>query len=99
MELISREEVIEVIPKKIQNTLDYLQHDVLIDVEFEVDELPTVEAVPVVHGKWIKLDGNWKSLNTGESLTVHQCSECGNYFIHATYNFCPHCGADMRKKV
>lgn len=68
-------------------------------VNEEIDDAPTVEAKEVVHGEWIKVDGDWKNSNTGEPLTVHQCSNCRNYFIHAPYNFCPNCGADMRKKV
>lgn len=43
-DLISREAVINIIHKEIEEVTDYLQHDVLIDVEFEVDELPTVES-------------------------------------------------------
>ena len=65
----------------------------------EVEKAPTIEAVPVVHGEWIKIDGDWKNQTTGESVTVHQCSRCGSYFLSDPYNFCPHCGADMRKKV
>lgn len=45
--------------------------------------LPTVDAQPVVHGKWIDLD-----------LCV-KCSFCG-HFEHNPYFFCPNCGADMR---
>lgn len=64
-----------------------------------VENEPTIDAKKVVYGKWIKLEGNWKSSETGEPLVVHQCSECGNYFVHAPYNFCPECGSDMRGKV
>lgn len=59
-----------------------------------IEEQPTVEAKPVVHGEW-KFNhfyGEW------------ECSECGSLIAlsddengHA--NFCPNCGADMRKKV
>ena len=65
----------------------------------DVKNAPTIKAVLVAHGEWIKIDGDWKNQTTGESVTVHQCSRCGNYFLSAPYNFCPHCGADMRKKV
>ena len=77
-----------------------IEYDLLDKIIRYIENEQTVEAKEVVHGEWIKLDGDWKSSNTGESLTVHQCSECGNYFIHAPYNFCPNCGANnMKKKV
>lgn len=53
-------------------------------------EMPTADVVEVVHGKWVVCDApppTW----------WHECSIChkaGN----AEYNFCPHCGADMRRK-
>lgn len=59
------------------------------------DQYPTIEAVPVVRGKWVKI--------TTESLEVEcTCSLCagdapaeyGRYTWLKT-NFCPHCGARM----
>ena len=54
-----------------------------------VAQQPTVEAVPVVHGEWI--GGKW----------YKECSVCSEVFTPTTTlpNFCPKCGADMRKKV
>ena len=56
-----------------------------------VAQQPTVEAVPVVHGKWRHIGGDeWC------------CSECGNVIStegsweKPTGNFCEECGADMR---
>ena len=61
-----------------------------------IDNAPTVEAKPVVHGKWVH---------------GYNCSECGwSYMDYAdadSYpasgnplpNFCGNCGAEMRKKV
>ena len=53
----------------------------------EVVNAPTIDAVEVVRGEWISLhNGKWK------------CSECGiEVLIYAKGNFCPNCGADMRK--
>ena len=68
-------------------------------------EQPTVEAVPVVHGEWLDFFGDY---STAE---CDQCAECyevspdsepkKEYFeaFKQCYNFCPNCGADMRKKV
>ncbi len=50
---------------------------------------PTVEAVPVVHGRW-------KSV----SIDRYVCSVCGCEPWYGgsirTLNYCPYCGADMR---
>ena len=34
-----------------------------------------------------------------ESMPIWACSNCGKAFtFQPDYNFCPYCGADMRKK-
>ena len=50
---------------------------------------PTIEAVPVVHGEWIESDLLFEA---------DKCTIC-NASIYNTngMNFCPNCGADMRK--
>lgn len=70
-DLISRNEVINIIHKKIQDTSDFLQHDALIDVEFEVDELPTVEAIPKSYAEQIC----WE-----RDVAVRQLNEIGCRF-------------------
>lgn len=54
-----------------------------------VKRQPSVDAAPVVHGKWIE-----KSYLLG---TTRYCSECGeNYGMpHGVFNYCPNCGAKM----
>lgn len=64
-----------------------------------IDEAPTVDAVPVVHGRWEKED------QSGISIDGYMvCSACNvmipkpdynRYCLHRL-NFCPNCGADMR---
>ena len=46
-------------------------------------------------GEWVK-----KPSRLGfESMQIWACNLCGKAFtFHPDYNFCPHCGADMRKK-
>ena len=46
-------------------------------------------------GEWVK-----KASRLGfESMQIWACSLCGKAFtFRPDYNFCPHCGADMRKK-
>ena len=55
----------------------------LPDVRDMLDEQPTIEAVPVVHGEIIfKTD-------------VPHCSVCGKV-IHGESNYCRHCGVKMK---
>lgn len=54
-----------------------------------VDEQPTVEPVR----------GEWKvktKSNNGYTVSI-TCSVCGYSHSRVMYNFCPECGADMRK--
>lgn len=54
----------------------------------------TVDAVPVRHGKWIKLDMH-------AHLADHKCTACGQECYVPTcmgepmYAYCPNCGARM----
>lgn len=63
--------------------------DAIID---EIDNAPDVDAVEVVHGRWIEhpkvevLDGKW--------ISNYECSECCcSYRTHE--NYCGYCGAKM----
>lgn len=72
--------------------------DRYFNIKFDVENAPTVDAVELVHGRWLKvkdgygIDRGWK------------CSSCNNYIYAMTYEpyeYCPHCGAMMdgeRKK-
>lgn len=58
------------------------------DFEEKLKSMPTIDAEPVKHGKWIEYpiaDG------------MNQCSECG-VLRFGESNYCPNCGADMRGK-
>lgn len=54
-----------------------------------LDDIPTVEAKPVVHGKW-KLAKDVSPL-----LDTLKCSNCGTSYRFMFMNFCPNCGARM----
>lgn len=62
----------------------------LIDV---LNEIPTADVVPVVHGKWEYIP---QTLNT---LSQLRCPFCGWWSldpsIDGAYNYCPECGAHM----
>lgn len=50
-----------------------------------IKSMPTIEAKPVVRAEW----------RTGTGIFKFVCSECLNA-ADWRYDFCPHCGADMR---
>ena len=47
-----------------------------------LEDTPTVDAKPVVHGRW-NYDGS--------------CGICGVHVLSNYMNYCPNCGADMRE--
>ena len=57
-----------------------------------LEMVPTVDAVPVRHGRWTMVEG--------ELAFWDMCSACGRKIVHRTpyYDFCPHCGARMDGK-
>ena len=55
--------------------------------ESEIECAPTIDAVPIRHGKWIT-----KSTG-GEYFDC--CSECGYIEWDSPNNYCPNCGARM----
>ena len=68
-------------------THDAGYEDALDNVDDWMDAQPTVDAVEVVHGRWVDLGRNYYTV-------VSQCSECGaKYDFRSPY--CPNCGAKM----
>lgn len=53
----------------------------------EIRSVPTADVVEVVHGEW--------KPNNLNGFKIYDCSNCGIH-MEARWNFCPHCGADMR---
>ena len=60
-----------------------------LDVVNMIKSRPTVEAVPVVHGRWVD-----PYLNR-YGHPCHCCSVCGSNASHQDKNYCPNCGARM----
>lgn len=61
--------------------------------------VPTIDAVPVVRGRWRTIRGNYV---TGGGNPMWGCSKC-DYIYGATmmppkYNYCPNCGAKMESE-
>lgn len=68
-----------------------LEHDevLLATVRKKLRNLPYVDSVEVVHGRWI--------VENEESI---RCSECcfNRATIKMPMDYCPNCGADMRER-
>ena len=61
------------------------------EVKGFADHAPTIEPK---RGEWVlSSDGNGYIGNP-----VYKCTVCGWWDEQAPYNFCPNCGADMRKE-
>ena len=68
--------------------------NVMTAIRDRLEAMPTVDAVPVRHGRW---EHHWDDHDDWL-----QCSECGygdegEVGMNQGTNFCPNCGADMRK--
>ena len=81
--------------KAIESESDLNYGERLLDpIEFAdmVEDAPTVDAVPVVHGRWepVDHDGSWR---------VDRCSVCHRRMHYVDYDqpyqYCPNCGAKM----
>ncbi len=59
-----------------------------------LQELPAADVKPVERGRWEETGGF-----SDEMIDWVRCSRCGEEAPGFTdnYNFCPHCGADMRE--
>jgi rubrerythrin len=64
-----------------------------------IKEVPTVDAVEVVHGRWVG-SGQWNHkpyrMKNKEKWQTYLCSECG-HSNGRRFNdkYCPNCGAKM----
>ena len=64
-----------------------------------INNAPTIDAMPVVHGRWILLG---KNEHDYETSVEEKCSLCGRYVYRYDTelqdNYCPNCGAKMDKE-
>lgn len=60
---------------------------------------PVADVVPMRRGHWVKMTG----MMPPEFAGHYGCSECGwcgkNFLKETDFDFCPGCGADMRKEA
>lgn len=67
-----------------KGTVAYITFELFID---RLKEEPTIDAVPVMHGRWVN-NGIPYSMLSG-------CSVCGCTYGSSGFRYCPHCGAKM----
>ena len=95
MRLIDKDELIEDIENEKCSRCHYLGTSecyscTIRDIVFGIGQYPTVDAVPVVHGKWIYPD------YYGEEFSNTMiCSECDFECLRDVFDYCPECGAKM----
>lgn len=68
----------------------------LLELPCKVEDAPAIEAVPVVYGKWFDNICSSCQLRWDENM-VNNADDWG--YFNPMPNFCPNCGADMRRKV
>ena len=67
-----------------QAFLDYMKRtDRYFSVKFDIENFPTADVAPIVHGRWKRYGKN-----------LGECSECGE-IVSVRSNYCPNCGAKM----
>lgn len=62
------------------------------DFDEKLESMPTVDAVPARHGKWIH-EVRY-TIDSLHSYQQYRCSECDMTYITNT-KYCPNCGARM----
>jgi len=91
-DLISRAAACNAISKMIheyrENGEDATADGMILAMRYGIKRLPTVDAVPVVHGRWVIIPGSiWP---------IGDCSVCGEQHIGTnSAKYCPNCGARM----
>ena len=66
-------------------------------IEYVIDNVPTVDAEPVRHGRWIYKEKVYNNAPY-DSTARYECSECGysdEHAIDVKVPYCWHCGAKM----
>ena len=90
MRLIDKDALV----KQFDGNIEYFTTNETIEM---IENVPVIDAMPVVHGEWILIGTNE---NHYETSVEEKCSLCGRYvYRYDTQpqdNYCPNCGADMR---
>lgn len=63
------------------------------EIEAMLENLPTADVAPVVHGEWYQCFEDWRQQQEG-----NKCSVCGFEYYGTgmlRFRYCPNCGAKM----
>lgn len=91
-EYISREAAKNYVIGRYDDQLGFITMEDIID---QLDYVPAADVRPVIRGKWVSAN---EQSNGGTVYCFSCCSECGRKTATNT-DFCPNCGADMRKEI
>lgn len=72
---------------------EMMKTDRYFSVRFDIEEQPTVDAAPVVHGHWEQCFKDWQGQVAGDRCSICGFEHYGNFVAH--YHYCPNCGAKM----
>ena len=90
---IDREALVELIDERNRNTCNGALS--CLQLKRMALAIPAADVAPVRRGMWEKAAW-WQHQNRYE---CNECSVCGcRVKPKFTYNYCPHCGADMREE-
>ena len=101
LDLIDRKALLAEVNRTIKIMENQKGHFSLRNLIVCIKNAPTVDAVEVVHGKWIKGDG-LKNTKFIPCSGILYCSNCKNEAYWDTdygqqkFDYCPNCGASMR---
>ena len=63
--------------------------------QYDIDHAPTVDAVPVRHGKWKEKTYEMDVYGQKVTTITYYCTVCGAEHSYGRENYCPNCGAKM----
>ena len=99
-DLINRSALIEALQKDREQICSHIfahvgyddESALMMDLVQIISNQPTIEAVEVVHGEWTRTGycGEWECSNCKSQMELSDDT-------NGHPNFCPNCGADMRK--
>ena len=106
MRAIDADALKSVIPKTRESAFEDCRECTLLDkeqVQLLIDKQPTLDVVPVVHGRWVKMTGMMPPEYHGH----YECSECqwhmkglrNSWTREEELSYCPNCGAKMDREV
>ena len=70
------------------------------DAAHAIDSVPSADVAPIKRGEWIEYPECLRYMNAyaPDHVVCSVCEECFSFFDDSIdrFDFCPHCGADMR---